>query len=74
VDQLVGLSNYVLGFLGVITLVAFVISGFMLLFYGASEEVVSKVKSILGHVILGVLVSFSAYTIVATIVNLSYTL
>jgi hypothetical protein len=74
VKQLVGLSNYVLGFMGVIILVTLVIGGFMLFFYAANEEVVSKVKSVVGHVIIGALVSYSAYTIVATIVNLSYRL
>jgi len=67
--ELQGLSNYILGFLGVIVFATFVISGVMMVVNAGNEEITGKVKSTLKNVVIGAIVSFSAYTIVATLLE-----
>ncbi|MDP2691692.1 MAG: hypothetical protein Q8O95_04800 [bacterium] len=68
-QQLQGLSNYILGFLGVVIFVTFVISGVVMVGNFGNEDMVSKVKSTLKNVVIGVFVAYSAYTIVATLLR-----
>ncbi|MGE3278810.1 MAG: hypothetical protein AB7J40_03370 [Candidatus Altimarinota bacterium] len=67
--QLQGLSNYLLGFLGAIVFVTFTISGVVMVANFGNDEVVGKAKSAMTNVLIGVLVVFSAYTIVATLLR-----
>ena len=67
--QLQGLSNYVLGFLGVGIFVTLVISGVMMVANQGNEETVTKIKSTLKNVVIGTIVVYSAYTIVATLLR-----
>ena len=67
--QLQGLSNYVLGFLGVIIFVTFIISGIVVVANYGNTEVLDKVKTTIKNVVIGSLVTFSAYTIVATLIR-----
>ena len=67
--QLQGLANYVLGFLGVIVFVSFVISGVMYVIYFGNDDVIGRVKTTMRNVVIGSLVAFSAYTIVATLLR-----
>jgi hypothetical protein len=67
--QLQGLSNYVLGFVGVFVFVTFVISGVVLVVNMGNEEINTKVKTSMKHSIIGVLVVYSAYTVVVTLLR-----
>jgi len=67
--ELQGLSNYVLGFLGVIAFVTFIISGVMMVVNAGNEEVTTKVKSTLKNVVIGCIVAYSAYTVVFTLIE-----
>lgn len=67
--QLKGLSNYVLGFLGVAIFVSFVISGVLMVANRGDEETWGKVKTTMKNILIGSFVSFSAYTIVATLLT-----
>jgi hypothetical protein len=67
--QLQGLSNYVLGFVGVFVFVTFVISGVVMVINMGNDEIITKVKTSMKHAIIGVLVVYSAYTIVATLLR-----
>jgi hypothetical protein len=68
--ELTGISNFILGFLGVIVLVTLVIAGFMMIIYYGDDQKVTTAKSMIFNAILGSVVAYSAYTIVATIVNI----
>ena len=67
--QLTGLSNYVLGFLGAIVFVSFMISGVLLVINMGNEDVVGKIKTTLKNIVIGALVAFSSYTVVATLLG-----
>lgn len=67
--QLQGLSNYLLGFLGVIAFVTFVIAGVVMVVHFGNDDLVSQAKTAMKNVFIGCLVAFSAYTIVATLIR-----
>jgi len=67
--ELQGLSNYVLGFLGVIIFITFVVSGVMMVVNAGNDDVTTKVKSTLKNVVIGAIVAYSAFTIVATLLE-----
>jgi len=67
--QLQGLSNYLLGFLGVIIFVTFTISGVVMVANFGNDEVVGKAKTAMKNVLIGTIVAYSAYTIVATLIR-----
>lgn len=67
--QLKGLSNYILGFMGVGIFATLVISGVMMVANMGNEEVFTKIKTTLKYILIGCLVVFSAYTIVATLLT-----
>ncbi len=67
--QLTGLSNYILGFLGAIVFVSFLISGVLLVINMGNEDIVGKIKTTLKNIVIGALVAFSSYTVVATLLG-----
>jgi hypothetical protein len=67
--QLRGLSNYLLGFLGIILFVVFIISGVVMVANFGNDEVISQAKSAMKNAVIGSFVVFSAYTIVATLIR-----
>lgn len=67
--QLQGVSNYLLGFLGIALFATFVISGVVMVIHYGNDDMISKVKSTMTNALLGVIVSYSAYTIVATLLR-----
>lgn len=67
--QLRGLSNYVLGFMGVFIFASLIISGFSMIVYYGNDDVISKIKTTLTNVVIGTFVAFSSYTIIATILG-----
>jgi len=67
--QLQGLSNYILGFLGIALFATFVISGVVMVIHYGNDDMISKVKATMRNAVIGVIVSYSAYTIVATLLR-----
>lgn len=67
--QLRGLSNYILGFLGGFIFVSLVISGVLMVVNQGDEEMWGKIKTTMKNILIGVTVVFSAYTIVATLIQ-----
>lgn len=67
--ELQGLSNYALGFLGVIIFVTLVLGGVMMVANFGNDDIVGKVKTSIKNVVIGAFVAFSAYTIVATLLR-----
>lgn len=68
-QQLQGLSNYILGFVGVFVFVTFVVSGVIMVINMGNDDVISRVKNSMKNAVIGVLVIYSAYTIVATLLR-----
>ena len=56
-----GILNWVLGFLGLISLVMIMYGGFMFLFSGGEEEKITKGKKILGWAFIGLLLILASY-------------
>lgn len=67
--QLRGLSNYILGFLGGFIFVSLVVSGVLMVVNQGDEEMWGKIKTTMKNILIGVTIVFSAYTIVATLIN-----
>lgn len=67
--QLRGLSNYILGFMGVFIFASFIISGVSMMVYYGNDDVISRIKSTLINILIGTFVAFSSYTIIATILG-----
>jgi hypothetical protein len=56
--------NYIFGFLGIVGVLAIVVSGARMIFYFGDDEQVSKSKQTIIYTVIGLIVAFSAYTIV----------
>ncbi|MDP3975714.1 MAG: hypothetical protein Q8P95_02245, partial [bacterium] len=69
-SQLTGLSNYILGFLGTILLVSIILSGMAMVVYYGNDDIITKVKTTLKNIVIGTLVAYSAYSVVATALKL----
>jgi len=67
--QLEGLSNYILGFLGVAIFATIVISGVIMVIHFGNDDMITKVKTNMRNVLIGSVVAYSAYTIVATVLR-----
>ncbi|GEM_PF-3590407 len=67
--QLKGLSNYILGFLGATIFISLVISGVLMVINQGDEEMWGKIKTTLKNITIGVVIVYSAYTVVATLIS-----
>jgi|CXWL01.1.fsa_nt_gi hypothetical protein len=68
-QQLKGLSNYILGFMGVGIFATLVISGVLMVANQGDEDTFTKIKTTMKYILIGTIVVFSAYTIVATLLT-----
>jgi|JI8StandDraft_1071087.scaffolds.fasta_scaffold137015_2 Na+-driven multidrug efflux pump len=59
--------NWLLGILGVVALIAFVIAGFMYIFSAGDEEKAEKAKNTMLYAIIGVVVALIGYIIIKVI-------
>ncbi|PKL72167.1 hypothetical protein CVV26_02755 [Candidatus Kuenenbacteria bacterium HGW-Kuenenbacteria-1] len=60
----VGLTNFILKFVGVLALLLFIWGGLSLIISSGSEEAVKKGKGILMGALVGIVIVFTAYTII----------
>jgi multisubunit Na+/H+ antiporter MnhB subunit len=67
--QLRGISNYILGFVGGVILIAVIISGLLMLINYGNEEMFSKIKTTMKNIAFGCLIIFSAYTVITTLIT-----
>lgn len=56
--------NYLFGFLGIVGVIAIVVAGARMIFFFGDDQQVEQSKKTIIHVVLGLIVAFSAYTIV----------
>lgn len=56
--------NYIFGFLGIVGVIAIIYSGARMIFFFGDDEQVNKSKTTIMHVVIGLIIAFSAYTIV----------
>lgn len=61
----VGVSKMILGISGSVTLLFFIYGGVMMLISGGSQERVSKGKQIIINSVIGLVIIFTSYTIIA---------
>src|SRR3989338_3334576 len=66
-DIVVGLINTALGFLGLIAVILILYAGFLWMTAGGNEERVKKAKETLKNAIIGLIIIFASYAIVAFI-------
>lgn len=60
----VNIANWILGIVGSLTLLMFIIAGFTLILSGGNSESVSKGKQMMIAAVVGLLIVFSSYIIV----------
>ena len=69
--QFHGTLHYVLGIIGVIAVIAFVVSGIMYITAAGNEEQVEKAKEIMTYAIIGLVIALLGLTIVNAIAGLT---
>jgi len=68
IDTLANVTEFILGFVGIIALGALIYgAGMMVMNYG-DEEMAQKGKTIIKNAVIGIIIILSAYTIVATLI------
>ena len=68
--ELAGITNYILGFMGVLAAASLVYAGVIMLVNYGNTEAVGKAKTVVRDVMIGIVIAFSAYTIVSAVVRL----
>ncbi|MDP3975408.1 MAG: pilin [bacterium] len=68
---IIGFTNWLLPFVSVLSVFAFVAAGLFYILTFANEELNSKAKNIMLYVVIGIVIIFSAYTIVNTLLSLT---
>lgn len=68
INEFVGVIQFILQFVAFFAFVSLVYGGFLMVVNFGDDERVSKAKGIIRDAIIGIIVSFSAYAIVSTIV------
>ncbi|MCF7856115.1 hypothetical protein K9N08_00970 [Candidatus Gracilibacteria bacterium] len=71
IGMITGWTNFLLPFVGAIAIAAIVYAGFLYLTAAGSDEQVGKAKKIIIWVVIGIIVIFSAYAIVNTLLGSS---
>jgi hypothetical protein len=69
--ELAGLTNYILGFMGIVAAASLIYAGVLMIANYGNQEAVSKAKTVVRDVLIGVVIAFSAYTIVSAIVRIA---
>lgn len=62
--QVIKIINYFLSFLGLICVIMIIYAGFLLIFSLGSDETISKAKTIITYVAIGIIVILLSYVIV----------
>lgn len=69
ISQVVGVTNFVISFLGVISVLMLVYAAFLYALSGGNEEQTGKAKKILLTTVIGMFVIFGAFALVSTIIS-----
>lgn len=69
VSQVVGITNFVISFLGVLSVLMLVYAAFLYALSGGNEEQTGKAKKILLTTVVGMLVIFGSFALVSTIIS-----
>lgn len=72
VSELVGITNFIVSFVGPILVLLIIVGGIMYLTSGGQEESMNKAKRLLIAALIGVVVIYGAFAIVSTIVSGSF--
>ena len=64
---LVNLLNWLLGILGIIAILGFVISGIMYLVSAGNEEMITKAKKYMLYCLIGITVALASFVVIKTI-------
>ena len=68
--ELAGITNYILGFMGILAAASLIYAGVIMLVNYGNTEMVGKAKTVVRDVMIGIVIAFSAYTIVSAIVRI----
>lgn len=69
INLIIGWTNFLLPFVNVLSIAAIVVAGFMYIISFTSEDLHSKAKTILIGVVIGIVLVYSAFTIVNTLLK-----
>jgi cytochrome bd-type quinol oxidase subunit 2 len=69
INLIIGWTNFLLPYVNVLSILAIVLAGIMYIASFTSEELHTKAKSILGYVVIGIILVYSAFTIVNTLLQ-----
>ncbi len=70
-QQIIKLTNWVLGFVGAIAVLMLVYAGILITAAGGSADIIKKGKNIVLYAVIGIIVLIGSYTIANTVLNFS---
>lgn len=68
-DEIIGIANYALGFVGLLALIMFVYGAARMVAARGDEGEIGKAKGVMVSAVIGVVIAVCSYTIVATFIN-----
>jgi len=68
IDQMVGITNFIVGFVGPVAVLALVIGGLMYSFSAGNEDTMEKAKRIVIAAFVGIIIIYGAFAIVSTVI------
>lgn len=74
VEEIVGITNFIVSFIGPLLLLLLLIGGVMYLTSGGEEEGMNKAKRLIVSAIIGLIIVYGAFAIVSTVVTGYFTL
>ncbi|MFH0833861.1 MAG: hypothetical protein V2A63_00520 [Patescibacteria group bacterium] len=69
IQIIAGVTNFIATFVGILSVIAIIVAGFMWVANFGSDDVAGKAKKVILSAVIGVILSVSAYAIVNTITN-----
>jgi PKD repeat protein len=70
-ESVIGIINYLLGFLGLVLVIVIIWAGVLMIFSGGDEENVTKGRKIILYAIIGLIIILLSYTIVNFLANIT---
>jgi cytochrome bd-type quinol oxidase subunit 2 len=67
-DEIVGITNFIVSFIGPLLFLLLIVGGVMYLVSGGEEEKMSKAKRLIVAALIGVIVVYGAFAIVSTVI------
>ncbi len=69
VRQLVGITNFIVSFVGPVAVLMFIVAAIMYATAGGEEERIEKAKRILLSAVIGILIIYGAFAIISTVIS-----